>query len=225
MHIDPFKFCESCDADCIFKQKHIRDLVSEMNSANILSYRSGEWIFETGEPIVGFYIICKGVVREISHHSVGNNTTLRLLKPGDLLISDAFLQDKKWYETTAKSLIKTTALFLDRTIFTKLVEAADKVIAREIAKSMKSLRNNIELSICSVKERTAYWLLKLDQGTSSHFFLTNDELADIVGCSSVTISKTLSSFESNGIIYKTRRKMNIKNLRKLKKHVTCTDFA
>ncbi|MFP3953728.1 MAG: Crp/Fnr family transcriptional regulator [Candidatus Acetothermia bacterium] len=222
MHKEPFRFCESCDADCIFKKKHLRKMVKKMNSANILSYNSDEWVFEAGEPIVGFYIICKGVVREISHHSIGNNITLRLLKPGDILIGDAFLDGQKWYETTAKSLTETTALFLDRTIFSKIVEEADEVITREIANSMKSLRNIIELSSCSVRERTAYWLLMLDEGMSNHFFLTNDELAEIVGCSSVTISKTLSKFKSKGIIYKTRRKMNIKDLRKLKEHADCS---
>lgn len=219
---DPFKLCADCQEKCIFNRESPRDMARNTNSANLLRYHGGEWIYETDQPIVGFYIICKGVVREISHLSGGNNVTLRLLKPGEMLIGDDFLQHKRWHNTTAKSLTKTTTLFLDRSLFDKLSKSANESISNEVVKNLQSLRNNIELLSCSVKKRTAYWLLKLNECMSSHFILTNDDLADIVGCSSVTISKTLGRLENKGIIYKTRKKLNIKDISKLREHANCS---
>lgn len=225
MRKNPFEDCESCNADCVFKQRDLRDNISTISSANTLSYTKGQQIFEAGEPIVGFYVICQGLIKETSNKSAGQNITLRLLKPGDILISDSFLRNHGWYATSAKSLTDTVVLFLEKDVFSKMVQMSHHRMAKEIAKNMRYLRHNIELYYCSVQERTAYWLVNLRQKLSKYLTLTNQDLAEIVGCSSVTISKTLNTLESRGMVYKSRKKLIIRDEDKLRKEATCANFT
>jgi len=222
---NPFENCENCDADCVFKQRDLREKISTISAANTLSYTKGKKIFEAGEPIVGFYVVCEGLVKEISNRSIQKDITLRLLKPGDILISDSFLRNHGWYTTSAKALTDTVVLFLEKDMFSKMVQMSDHRMAKEIAKNMKYLRKNIELYYCSVQERTAYWLVNIQQKFSKYLTLTNRELAEIVGCSSVTISKTLNTLESRGMVYKSRKKLIIRDEDKLRKEATCANFT
>jgi len=220
---NPFAKCETCTADCIFKEERIRSEISNFDPPKVLNYNKGSFLFETGKPIVGFYVVCAGMIRELSHKSFNHDITLRLIKSGDILVSDSFLQKNDYYQTTARALTPTRVLFFDRKTFTKLTDLADNNLQVELAKNIRSLRNNIELHSCPVRTRTAHWLVKLNRWFANDLELTNSELAAIVGCSPITISKTLHKLENKGLIYKTRRELKIKDEEKLYQHAVCTD--
>lgn len=64
------------------------------------------------------------------------------------------------------------------------------------------LKRGIEIHSYGMGERIASMLLAMSKeyGEKIGFRLTNDEIAELVGCSAVTVSKTLSKLMKRGLI-------------------------
>ena len=194
--------CNPEDPDCLLNDEKVRETLKESHSTRKLTYDRGENVFEAGKPIVGFYVICEGVIREVSSPSIGENITLKVFKPGDLLTGDAFLFDEEWYKTGAQTITEAEVLFIKKSVFPELMNVAGKKIGMKLAENMRYLRKNLEFSCRPVLKKTAYWLAKLFPDSSSEFKISNKELAEIVGCSHVTVSRKLSKLAEKELIQK-----------------------
>lgn len=212
--------CGTRETECILNDQTVREVLTREKAARVLSYERGESIFEAGKPIVGFYIVCKGAVREASNNN-GEIITLSLYKRGDVITGDAFFRGVEWHKTTAKSVFESKIVFLQREIFPHLMRVAGSKVGKKLARNMRHLRQRLELSPCSVLEKTAYWLMRLSQGLADTFRITNKVLSDIVGCSPVTMSRELGKLIEEGLIDKDGSEIAILETDKLRKMASC----
>ena len=226
MPIDPAMLsdCSTGDPDCLLNDKKVQKILSESCSVSVLSYDREETVFKEGKPIVGFFVICDGLVREISCAGIGNRITLKVFKSGDILTSDAFFLDENIYQTRAQTLTEVKVLFIERSVFPRLMKVAGTKIGMKLARNMRYLRKNLEFSSCPVLKRLAYWLAKLLPESSNKFDISNRELAEIVGCSHVTVSRKLSRLEDKELIQKDGKEIIVLNKAKLKEEVSSKTF-
>ncbi|MFB6291151.1 MAG: Crp/Fnr family transcriptional regulator [Candidatus Bipolaricaulia bacterium] len=220
-----FSNCCDKDQDCILNDRKVREVVSREHSIKPLNYDKGANVFEAGKPIVGFYIICEGAVKETSCPSIGNRITLHVFKTGDLLTSDAFLSDEEWYKTGAQTVTEAETLFIRRSVFPELMEVAGAKVGKKLAKNMRCLRKNLEFATRPALKKTAYWLVKLLPNSSNKLTISNKELAGIVGCSHVTISKKLSKLEEDDLIEKEGKELTVLNKADLREKAGRSEFG
>ncbi len=217
--------CSTGEPDCLLSDRKVQEILSKNRSARALTYERGENVFKEGKPIVGFYIICGGVVKEVSCSLIGNGITLKIFKAGDILISDAFFFDEGRYQTRAEALTDLEALFIERSVFPELMKVAGEKIGTKLAKNMRYLRKNLEFSCCPVLKKTAYWLTKLLPDSSNRFTVSNKELAEIVGCSHVTVSKKLSRLVEKDLIKKEGQEITVPDKTELKEEAVGRGLA
>lgn len=220
-----FSNCRAGEPDCFLNDSRVQEILSENRSARVMDYERGENLFKEGKPIVGFYLISEGVVREVSCSSVGNQTTLKIFKAGDVLTSDAFFLDEERYKTSAETLTEVEVLFIERSVFPELMRVAGEKIVMNLAKNMRYLRKNLEFSSFPVLKKIAYWLAKLLPDSANSFVVSNKELAKIVGCSHVTISKKLSRLEDDDLIEKERKVITVPDKSRLRERAVGASFG
>lgn len=217
--------CSTGEPDCLLSDRKVQKVLNKNRSPRVLDYEKGENVFKEGKPIVGFYIVCEGVVKEVSCPSIGNRITLKVFRAGDILTSDAFFFDEGRYQTGAKALTEVKVLFIDRSAFPELMKVAGKKIGMKLAKNMRYLRKNLEFSCCPALKKIAYWLINLLPDSSNRFTVSNKELAEIVGCSHVTVSRKLSSLEDDDLIKKEGREIIVPDKARLKEKAVGTGFG
>jgi CRP-like cAMP-binding protein len=216
--------CVVEESDCILEDGRVRELLTENRGTRIFDYQGGDSVFEAKKAVVGFYLICQGVVKEISPSTGGETVTLNVLMSGDLLFGDDFFLDKNYRETTAKSVTETKVLMIEKELFPELMKLAGERLGRKAGENMKRLRRKLELKDCSVLKNTAFWIAKLMAGSSSSFSISNKELSDIVGCSPVTMSRKLRELQEKGMIEKNGQDISIENRDKMADLVDCKEL-
>lgn len=227
MTIDETVLSNYCtgEPDCLLSDKKVQKILLKNPSTRLLNYERGEKIFREEKPIVGFYIICEGVVKEVSCPSIGKQVTLNVFKAGDILTSDAFFSDEIRYQTRAEALTEVQVLFIDRSLFPELMKVAGKKMGKKLAKNVRGLRKNLEFSRCPVLRKIAYWLINLLPDSSNSFTLSNKQLAEIVGCSHVTVSRKLSSLADDDLIEKEGKEIIVPDKARLKEEAVRPSFS
>jgi len=188
---------------------------------NTLHYEKGEAIFEQGEPVSGFYILCRGRVKEGWRTPLGVRRTLALLPQGGLLALAEVLTGRLWHETYAVALEESRLLFIGREELGTLREHPELLseLVLRLAREALLFKRGIELLSYGVKERIAGLLLTLGQDGSKRdgdgfridFRLTNEELAELVGCSPISVSRALSEFKRRGFLERGHQGIKILN--------------
>jgi len=221
---DDLSDCLVEDSDCILKDDRVRELLVEKRGTRVFDYQSGDSVFEARKAVVGFYLICQGVIKEVSHSLASETVTLNVLTRGDLLFGDDFFLDNNYRDTSAESVTEAKVLLVEKELFPDLMEVAGEKLGKKAGQNMKSLRRRLELRDCSVLKSTAFWLARLISGSESPFSISNKELADIVGCSPVTLSRKLRELQDKGLIVKDGQDISIENRNKMANLVDCKEL-
>lgn len=221
--------CARCRAPCIFSGGRGK-LLSSLKMINTLYYEKGEAVFEQGEPVSGFYVLCRGRVKEGWRTSLGEKRTLRLLDPGGLLALAEALTGELWHKTYALALEESHLLFIGSQELPTLRGEPWFLceLTRRLAQEALLFKRGIELSSYGVKERIAGLLLVMGQapgelkppaqqaspprdgeGLAIGLRLTNEEFAQLAGCSPVSVSRVLNELKRRGFIERSHRGIRI----------------
>jgi len=200
--------CKFDASDCILNDEAIREALSRDKAGSGLDYESGQKVFKMGKKVVGFYVVCQGIIKEFTYQN-GENITLSVFKHGDLLTGGAFFRETEWHQTTAESITQSRVIFLSRELLPRLMKVAGDTIGGKLAQNIKGLRRRLGLVSCSVLENTAFWLVRLLPDSANSFTMSNKELASIVGCSPVTMSRKLSKLAGENLIEKNGQEIRI----------------
>lgn len=206
-------------SNCVMNQRKVQEVLTKTEYTTDLSYDKYEKIFKKGEPIVGFYIVCEGAIREISPTVTDQEVTLRVFKKGDMLFSDSFSAGKECYSTTSECVIASEVIFIHKGVLPSLMRSAGKTIGQKIAQNIVDLRESLEISFHPILNQLTYWLIKLTQNSPGSCSIPSKKLARIIGCSSVTISDKLSWLEERGLVIRVGEEITVPNNRKLLERV------
>ncbi len=191
--------------------------------------KKDEIIFFEGERGEYIYIIKKGKVKMLKMDQNGDEQILNIFKKDDLL-AEVIIFDKDNYPATAIALSnvevyainshKLSKIFLNHPQITVKVM---KVMSRRLRRAQQNIR---DFGLKDSKSRLASLLYHLgekhgnknkENKVSISLFLTQKELANMIGTTRETVSRTLKNIEKEGIITTSRKKIIINNMEKLKK--------
>ena len=212
---------------------------SELQSVDRLVNRRrplkrGDFVFRAGAPLHALYAIRTGFMKSCVLHEDGREQVAGFHMMGDLIGMDAIgtsqhlcdavaLEDSEVCEIPLKDLEG-----LSRQI-PSLQEHFHRIMSREIARDYGVM---LLLGSMRAEERLAAFLLNLSQrfaargysSTEFHLRMTREEIGSYLGLKLETVSRTLSQFQSQGLIAvqnKHLRILQIDSLREMVGHHGC----
>jgi len=175
------------------------------------SYPSGAILFMEGEQARGIYIVCQGRVKLLTTNSDGKTLIFKIAKPGEILGLNATLSGTP-HEITAETLQPTQLAYVSREDFLKFIKEngdACLQVAQHLGRDCHSayeVIRSIGLSN-SVEEKLARFLLDWSSGGQAtaagvrvKLALTHEEIAQLIGCSRESVSRSFSDFKRKHLV-------------------------
>jgi len=205
--------CETCSVRnagffCQQPPAALKDFNAVRSSA---TFPGGAVLFLEKQDPRGVFVLCAGEVKLSISSSAGKTLILRIAKPGEILGLMAVLGNTP-YEVTAETLHSCQVAFIRRDDFMNLLSKHPEMHQSEIRQlttlysgACEQLRT-VGLS-ASAPEKVARLLLdwsangvKTRAGTQIKMPLTHEEIAEFVGTTRETVTRTLSDFKSKRLV-------------------------
>jgi CRP/FNR family transcriptional regulator, cyclic AMP receptor protein len=193
---------------CQLSPQAIKDLDSLKSSS---AYPEGAVLFMEKQDPRGVFLLCEGEVKLTISSSEGKTLILRIAKPGEILGLVSTLSGKP-YEVTAETLHPCHVVYIRRADFMRLVAQHPEFLQGVVKQLSANYQNACEqlrtvgLS-SSAPEKLARMLLEWSagapasgQGAEIKMPLTHEEIAELIGSSRETVTRTLSEFKSRHLL-------------------------
>lgn len=183
-------------------------------------------LFHQGDAPEQLLQVVSGLVRMTQINAEGVQTTLRLMRSGELLGCVAVIQQFP-YPATATAVEDSVVLSWRTTLFLGLLKQYQAIMDNTLAIVGTRTRDMVQrvgdMSGKNVERRIAAALLRLaDQaGTKSgddiqiQFPVTRDDLAEMAGLTYFTISRILSAWQKQGLVSSGRQRLTILDRKRL----------
>jgi CRP/FNR family transcriptional regulator, nitrogen fixation regulation protein len=168
-----------------------------------MSYASNMEIFGEGEPAEYLYEVVRGLVRSCKILSDGRRQIIAFHMPGD-----AFgLEQDEYHCFSAEAVNNATILAVKRSIVMGLA-ARDADFAHQLwavtAQECQRAQNHIVILGClNARQRVAAFLLLMTRSSGDNeieLSMTRRDIADYLGLTIETVSRTISQFENDALI-------------------------
>jgi CRP/FNR family transcriptional regulator, cyclic AMP receptor protein len=194
-------------------------------------YPEGSVIFLEGQTARGVYILCQGRAKLTTTNADGKSLILKIAQPGEILGLHSAITGKP-HEVTVETLQPCQLSFIRREDLIRFLNQhsdaclrAAEHLARDCQSAYDVVRS-IGLSH-SVSEKLARLLLqwstdgRVDNGMiRMKLALTHEEMAQLIGTSRETVTRTLSDFKKQRVLELTGSTLVIRNKAALEKLVT-----
>ena len=210
---EPSNSCENCGLRaagffCQLEPKVLKDFNAVRSTA---TYPRGAVLYLEKQDPRGVFVLCAGEVKLSISSSSGKTLILRIAKPGEILGLMAVLANTP-YEVTAETLHPCQVAFIRRDDFLNLL-AKHPEMNRGVVKQLTTLYNGaceqlrtVGLS-ASATEKVARLLLEwasegkpTKSGTQIQLPLTHEEIAEFVGTTRETVTRTLGEFKTKHLV-------------------------
>jgi CRP/FNR family transcriptional regulator len=175
------------------------------------AYPESAVLFLEKQAVRGIYVLCQGEMKLSVSSSEGKTLILRIARPGEVLGLMAALAGTP-HEVTAEALRPCQVAFIRRDAFLRFLAThpeAYAAVAQQLGAhyqiACEQLRT-VALST-SVQERLAKLLLEFSaqgqdtkQGTRVKLPLTHEEIAQFIGTTRETVTRTLSDFKTQDLV-------------------------
>jgi len=174
-------------------------------------FPEGSVIFMEGQEARGVYILCQGRAKLMTANSDGKSLILKIAEPGTVLGLHSVISGRP-HEVTVETLQPSQLAFVRREDFLRLLNengdvclAAAEHLARDCQSAYEVIRS-IGLSH-SVSEKLARLLLQwstdgqlVDGTIRMKLALTHEEMAQLIGTSRETVTRTLGEFKKQRVL-------------------------
>lgn len=182
------------------------------------SFSKGSIIYRQGDMAENFYYLKKGRVKVFMTSVDGMEKTLNTALQGEILGEGAFF-DKQPRVSSAGALTNAELIMINKEQLTELIKKHPKLafeLLEILANRIRLLSAQLDsMTFMQADARIAQLLLECEQ--NGRVTLTHEEIANSVGVSRVTVSKTLGDFAKAGIIQTEYRCIIIKDKKALDK--------
>jgi CRP-like cAMP-binding protein len=192
-----------------------------LDTARRVTARKGEWLARQGEPATHLYLVDSGALKVLQNTPEGQELIVRFVGPGDPFGGVVVLEQAP-YPVSALA-VETTSLHAWPAAATRaMLDQFPRVgtnIMREMAAHMTDALTRVrEVTTQRVGQRLAMTLVRLvrqcgrktDEGIRITHALTRQELADLTGTTLYTVSRTLSQWETDGVLASDHRHLIIR---------------
>jgi len=200
----------------------------------VYEYGRGEALFHEGHQATTAYCVHSGRVKLFKVGRKDEETVIRVLGPGDIIGYRAMLAEEP-YAATAETIEPSTVCAISKETILALLQSSPELAIEMLARLSRELRTSEDQMISllqeSVRQRTARVLLWLfEQGKENQaevapapIPLRRKELAQMIGTTPETLSRTLRQFANRGLIELTRTSIQVLNLSPLKRLANSED--
>jgi len=211
-----FEPSENCRS-CVFRQNGFfcqlsPDELKDFDAIkHVATYPANATLFMEQQTLRGIYLLCEGQVKLSFSSNAGKTLVLRIAKPGEVLGLLSVLSGNP-YEVTAETLRPCQVAFVsgnDFQMFLRKHPAVFQRLAFHLGWQYKAACEQLSavgLS-SSVYERVAKFLLNWSvaggaPGNGNRFTLplTHEEIAECIGTTRESVTRTISEFRSRGLI-------------------------
>jgi CRP/FNR family transcriptional regulator, cyclic AMP receptor protein len=205
--------CQSCKNKrigffCQLSPKATKDFDSLKTSS---AYPEGAVLFLENQDPRGVFVVCEGEVKLTVSSSEGKTLILNIAKPGEVLGLMSVLTGKP-YEVTAETIHPCQIAYVRRedflrflTQYPEVYQGATRQLSTNYLRLCEQLRT-VGLAT-SAPEKLARLLLEWSaeseetkSGTRIHMHLTHEEIAEFIGSSRETVTRTLSEFKNKHLV-------------------------
>jgi CRP/FNR family transcriptional regulator, cyclic AMP receptor protein len=189
---------------------------------HVTSYPEGALVLMEGQAARGVYILCQGRVKMMATNPDGRTLILKIAEPGEVLGLHSVVSGKP-HELTVETLQPSQLAFIGREDFLKFLKGhADACLhsAQHISRDCQAaygVIRSIGLSH-SASEKLARLLLQwsadgrvTDGVVRVKVALTHEEMAQLIGSSRETITRTLGEFKKQRIAELTGSTLVVRN--------------
>ena len=175
------------------------------------SYPAGALLFVEGQMPRGVYLLCKGRVKLAMSSADGKSIIIRIAGPGELMGLSGAMSGAP-YEVSAETLEPCQVNFVKRDAFLRLLRDHQDT-CRNIAEQFTSDYRAACLQIRALglsrtaQEKIIRFLLEwstkgreTNQGIKINVSLTHEEIAQVVGVSRETVTRTFSELKNKLLI-------------------------
>jgi CRP-like cAMP-binding protein len=188
-----------------------------------LRLSKGEDAFRQGEPAQKFFLLLHGRLRVTRLNPQGQRMVVRFIAPGDMFGVAMAIQVEA-YPGTATAAVDSVALAWPNGVWSDLLARhpglAVKTMQSLGARLQDSQKRILDLSTQQVEQRIAGAVLQLarqagrqtDDGVLIDFPLSRQDLAEMIGATLHTVSRTLSAWEETGLVECGRQRVVVRDL-------------
>jgi CRP-like cAMP-binding protein len=188
--------------------------------------RRGQPLARQGEPARALHLVEVGLLKLQQVTAGGHQLIVRFVGPGEPFGGVVALENAR-YPVTALAVEATVVRAWPRDVLADLFDAFPAVrvnLMREMADHMNDALTRVrELATERVGQRLAHTLLRLmrqcgrpgDDGIVIAHALTRQELAELVGTTLYTVSRTMAEWEAQGVLRSTRRELIVRAPKRL----------
>jgi CRP-like cAMP-binding protein len=196
-------------------------LHSVARESKTLEKQSGEYYFFQEDPANLVYVLVHGRIRLTQVTTDGQQVNLRFITPVEAFGVIAFMSEAT-YPVSAEAMEDSTALAWDRQVMERLMANEPRIAINTIgilAERVKEFQDRLrEMATERVERRIARALLRLvrqtgrqtPEGVLIDFPITRQDLAEMTGTTLYTVSRTLSKWESQGIVQSGRERIVVR---------------
>lgn len=189
---------------------------------HVFNFKPGQLIFSEGNPAFMVYHVYSGYVKLSKTGRDGEKLVIRLRGPGDIFGHRAVLAGEP-YTADAMAIIETTVCAIQKEIFIEAVKESHDFAFRIMAKLSNDLRASEEQTMSitheNVRQRVARLLLFLiednEESRRNKLIIPNSlsrgEMAQMIGTTPESFSRSLKHFVDRRIIETTRSEILILN--------------
>jgi len=227
---------ESCQDCCLKSESRFCKLsVKALKAFEAVKFTSaypeGAILFVEGQPSRGVFLLCKGRVKMSMNSSDGKALILRIAGPGEVLGLNGSVSGRP-YELTVETLEPCQVNFIKREDFLRFLgEHAEASVraAQQLSDSYHTACEQIRaLGLSqSAPEKLARFLLnwsgkgqQTGQGIRVSLALTHEEIAQTIGSSRETVTRTLGDFKSKQFAFLKGSTLVIQNKTALERFVS-----
>lgn len=197
-----------------------------LSSATRGTYKRGHTLARQDEPARLFFVLESGLLKILQVTAEGTELIVRFVAPGEPFGGVVALGEGP-YPVTAVVQQPSIVHQWTRQVVGELLTQTPQVrvnIMREIATHMTEALTRVrELTTARVGQRIAHTLLRLarqcgetsPEGVLITHPLTRQELADLTGTTLYTVSRTLSEWQSRGLLESRQRRLLLRSLPRL----------
>ncbi len=187
---------------------------------HIRRIKAGEPVFHQGDPADAIYLILDGRVKLERVDLDGHQCILCLRGPGEVFCPLPLL-DGGAQLGTARAITDVTLIWAEREAFQAACEECPdlyKLLQQHFVKQMRRLVDRMETcTFHNIKERVAFILLEEScrqmtcGSTTQEVYLTQQDLAGLVGATRESVYRALSQLERDGLIETYRGRLVIRD--------------
>jgi CRP/FNR family transcriptional regulator len=215
--------CNLCDTKnhSILSQA-ARETMQKINSGKKYgTYHKGDFLFESGEPALGFFFIRSGLIRNY-RQIASKEQTFGLKGPGDWVgFRDMILGEN--YHHSAVCVEEAEACFIQKELAELLIKEDANFqtdVFKQMAKEWIESENQVvSLGTKQVHSKLAELLITLRNASGNldelELKVTREILASIIGTKTETLVRALTDLKNREIVHVDKNKITIQNLNAL----------